>query len=246
MRLYFNGCSFTFGDGLERPELYAWPTLVAKEQEFFNDAVCGGTNDRIVYQTIKHINQFDKFYIAWTSYSRFTMYNPVDNFEVNFNSHLCLDASQHYSDDLKTNFFKYEDFGKMYYTYWYNELFSFKKWLQQILLLQSFFEVKKKKYIMFNMLNSNMSKWLTTSDNFNNSIRHLVCFDKMSDEQLLTEHNEIQELASQINTKSFIKWGECFFKIIDEKEEYKISKNNKHPSIKGHAKIAEIILSNEN
>ena len=65
MRLYFNGCSHTFGDDL----LYrnqAWPSLIAKKLQcdFVNDSVSGGTNDRIVYRTIKHANEFDRFYIA--------------------------------------------------------------------------------------------------------------------------------------------------------------------------------------
>lgn len=82
--------------------------------------------------------------IAWTDYTRFTEYNPVDNFEINFNAALNLDASLHYSDDLKNNYKKYKNYGDLYYKYWFNELYEFKKWLQQIMLLQSFFDVHKK------------------------------------------------------------------------------------------------------
>ena len=89
MRLYFNGCSHTYGDDL-LDRTTAWPSLIAKKYNcnFLNDSVSGGTNQRIIYRTIKHIDQFDKFYIAWTYTNRFTRWRGDNNFEVNFNSQL--------------------------------------------------------------------------------------------------------------------------------------------------------------
>jgi len=146
MNLYFNGCSFTYGDELQDPKNSAWPPLVAKTLgcNSLNDAVICGSNERIVYKTLFASNDFDYFMIAWTDYTRFTEYNPVDNFEINFNASLTLDVSLHYSDDLKNNYKKYKNYGDLYYKYWFNELYQFKKWLQQIILLQSFFDVHKK------------------------------------------------------------------------------------------------------
>ncbi len=61
MKLYFNGCSHTYGDDLTDFNK-AWPGLIAKQIgcNFVNDAVSGGTNDRIVYRTIKNAQNFDK------------------------------------------------------------------------------------------------------------------------------------------------------------------------------------------
>ena len=145
MRVYFNGCSLTYGDELSTPKISAWPTLMSKrlDLEFTNDAVNGGTNQRIMYKTIQEINNYDCFVIAWTTYTRFTEYNPVDNFEINFNPQLNLDVSLHHSDDLKLNYAKYQNYGTMYYKHWFNELYQFKQWLQQIILLQSLFKRKK-------------------------------------------------------------------------------------------------------
>ena len=84
MKLYFNGCSHTFGDDLDCPQIQSWPAIVGNKTGYshFNDAVSGGTNDRIVYSTIKHIDQFDQFYIAWTYTSRFTRYRVEKNLRI--------------------------------------------------------------------------------------------------------------------------------------------------------------------
>ena len=210
MSLYFNGCSFTYGDELTNPKHDAWPVLVSSrlESNFLNDAVSGGTNDRIVYNTVQNINHYDYFFIAWTFYGRFTERNPVDNFEINFNPQLKLDASLHYSNDLKKNYQKYKDYGTLYYKYWFNELYEFKKWLQQIVLLQSFFKVHNKPYLMLNTGDNNLSLWLQPKGKFIDATRHLLdFFDYLNDDQLLNEHLQIQELNSMIDKSTFIEWN---------------------------------------
>lgn len=210
MKLYFNGCSFTYGDELKNPIEQAWPALVASNLKFnfLNDAISGGTNDRIVYKTLLACRYYDYFFIAWTSYSRFTEYNPVDNFEINFNPTLNLHASLHYSNDLKENYSKYKNYGEMYYKHWYNELFEFKKWLQQIILLQSFFDQNKKQYLMLTTMNNNLSAWLSPAHRFIDSCRHLIdFFDYAHDDQLLQEHQEIQNLIFLIDKSKFIEWN---------------------------------------
>jgi len=245
MKLYFNGCSFTYGDGIINPSQNAWPSLVSKKLHhmFTNDAVSGGSNDRIVYRTIKNVDYYDKFFIAWTSYSRFTKYNPVDNFEINFNPNLNLNASLHHSDDLKLNYNKYKDFGNMYYKYWYNELYEFKNWLQQIILLQRFLESKNKDYIMMNMLNSTLSNWLSSKQDFIANIKEFICFDQMSDEQIFNEFDEINQYADEINKEKFINWGGSIGDIIIQKK-LTISISDSHPSIDGHKFITKLVLEN--
>jgi hypothetical protein len=217
MKLYFNGCSFTYGDELTNPQQSAWPTLVVDflKCDFSNDAISGGTNDRIMYKTIQNINNYDYFFIAWTTYTRFTEYNPVDNFEINFNPNLNLDASLHYSDDLKKNYKKYKDYGNLYYKHWFNELYEFKKWLQQIVLLQSFFKAHNKPYLMLNTISNNLSAWLQPQEKFIDATRHLLdFFNYLNDDQLLNEHLQIQELHSMINKSTFIEWNNWSIKNL--------------------------------
>jgi hypothetical protein len=210
MKLYFNGCSTTFGDELSNPQKDAWPALVAShlQFDFLNDAAPGGSNDRIVYKVCQHINHHDFFFIVWTTYTRFTEYNPVDNFEINFTPQMALDASSHYSDDLKKNYRKFKTYGEMYYKYWFNELYEFKKWLQQIVLLQSLFKSQGKKYLMLNNTDNHLSIWLQPQNMFIESVRPLLeFFDYLNDDQLLEEHRQIQELDSMIDKSKFIEWN---------------------------------------
>ena len=243
MKLYFNGCSFTYGDELKNPQQGAWPTLVSSQLKcnFLNDAVPGGTNDRTVYKTILNIDNYDYFFIAWTLYARFTEYNPIDNFEINFNPQLNLDPSSHYSDYLKKNYSKYKDYGQMYYTHWYNDLFEFKKWLQQIILLQSFFKQHNKSFLMLNTSNNNLPLWLQPQDKFINSTKTLLSFfDYLNDDQLLEEHAQIQKLYSMIDTSTFIEWNN--WSITDLSSTYKCGPGG-HILEEGHQAVANKVIN---
>jgi hypothetical protein len=242
MKLYFNGCSFTHGDELQNPSESAWPVLVSRhyKKEFLNDGISGGTNQRTVYKTILNIDQFDFFVIAWTDYSRFTLYNPVDNFEINFNPMLNLDASLHTSDDLKKNYKKYKEYGTLYYKHWFNDLYEFKKWLQQILMLQAFFNIKNKKYMMLNTFPNYLSNWLQPKENFIKSIKSLCTFfDYLNDDQLLQEHYQIQSMVSMIDAQKFIQWGD--WTIKDLSKQCAIGPGG-HILEDGHKKLSTIVI----
>ena len=233
MKLYFNGCSHTFGDDLINPKTQAWPTLISNNLncKFLNDSVSGGTNDRIMYQTIKNINNFDKFYIAWTYTSRFTRYKTDNNHEVNFNVHL--------THAMYGNNKEFTDYGKLHYRSWHNELFVFKIWLQNIILLQSLFKQKNKSYAMLNADHNNIDRWTTDIHNFNNSVKSLVCFDNMNDNQLLNEHKEIQQLLTQIDFEKFIGWNTWW--ISKFSQEYATGSTG-HLLEEGHNAVANQIL----
>ena len=247
IKLYFNGCSFTYGDGLDDPTNNSWPSLIAKHYNatYLNHAVCGGSNDRIIKGVVTNIKNYDKFYIGWSSYSRFVKYNPVDNFEILFTPELALNASLHYSDDLKTNYKKYKDFGKMYYKHWYNELYEFKGFLHQVILLQCLFEVNNKDYTMINML-SHIQPWVSPSDIFIENVKDLICFDAMSDDQIHNERKEINTLIDQIDLSKFVFWDYNVQSFIKDKNLI-ISSDDKHPSVLGHKAIAkEVLLHDSN
>jgi hypothetical protein len=242
MKLYFNGCSTTIGEELTNPEKDSWPSLVSSHLKlgFLNDAVSGGTNDRIVYKTCQNINQYDFFFIVWTSYTRFTEYNPVDNFEINFNPQLKLDVTLHHSDDLKKNYQKYKTYGELYYKHWFNELYEFKKWLQQIILLQSFFKMQGKNYLMLNNMNNHLSLWLQPQETFIQSVCPLLeFFDYVSDDQLLQEHHQIQELNSMIDQSKFIEWNNWF--LGDMTKKYPCGPRG-HILEDGHQAVAKKVL----
>lgn len=201
MKLYFNGCSHTYGDELSNPSVQAWPAIVAQdlECEFLNDSCSGGANDRILYRTINQIDQFDKFYIAWTYIERFTRYRADNNYEVCFNPQLT-----HAMYGTQTEF---QQYSKLHYNVWYNELYSFKFWLQDIILLQALFKSKNKSYVMINADNNLIDRWTSDWPLFKDSVKSLVCFDSMDDGQLYAEHLEIQNLLKQIDFSHYIGWN---------------------------------------
>jgi len=234
MNLYFNGCSHTFGDDLLTPDKDAWPAIIASKlsASFFNDAVSGGTNDRIVYNTIKNKKLYDKMYIAWTYTSRFTRFCADQNFDVHFNP------------QLVQMFFKdktfYSDYGKLHYTYWYNELYSFKCWLHQIILLQHYLDDTP--YCMINSGSNHISAWSSNLNDFYNNTKSLINY-ALSDEQVIQEYNEIQNLLNEIDFEHFLGWGD--WKITDLHSTFKLGTTN-HLLQDGHKEIARYILLNDN
>jgi len=236
MNLYFNGCSHTHGDELPDPSTQAWPAIVAQELgcTFLNDSCSGGTNDRIMYRTIKNIDQFDKFYIAWTYISRFTRYRADNNHEVNFNSHL--------THNLYSNTEEFQLYGLLHYKNWYNELYAFKLWLQNIILLQNLFRAKNKPYVMINTDNNMISQWTSDWPNFNNSVESLLCFKSMNDEQLFAEHQEIQQLVNQIDFLHYVGWNNWWLTQLVETH---IVSPTGHLLQDGHLATAHYILEKD-
>lgn len=234
MSLFFIGCSHTYGDDLANPSTDAWPAIIArsKNKDFVNLAVSGGSNDRIVYHTIKNSNNFDHFYIAWTYIQRFTRYRADNNFEINFNPGLL--------NTMYGNDYSFKEYSKLHYTYWYNELYAFKQWLQQIVLVQRYLESKNKSYTMINSCSNNINRWTCDWAVFNDNIKSLVCFDSMNDDQLLNEHKEIHELLNEIRIDRFVEWGS--WNIADLGQIYSTGATD-HLLEEGHQAVADYIMA---
>lgn len=231
MRIYACGCSFTYGDELKNPNKSAWPAKLAEKlsASINNNAVSGGTNSRTVYQTIKNTKEnYDLYLIAWTTYSRFTFYKSDNNFETNFNSNLI--------HSLYGNEKFYYNWGNNLYKYWYNDLFAFKLWLQQIIQLQQI--LKDKKYLMLNTMENNLSKWLSPKESFINSIKELINFSSMNDEQIIDEYEEIQYYISLVDFSKFYRWDE--FYIGQLTTQFPIGENG-HILEEGHVYLANLI-----
>ena len=231
MRIYACGCSFTYGDELKDPNISAWPAKLAEKlsASIDNNAVSGGTNTRTVYQTIKNTQEnYDLYLIAWTTYYRFTFYKSDNNFETNFNPNL--------THSLYGNEKFYYDWGNDLYKYWYNELFAFKLWLQQIIQLQQI--LKDKKYLMLNTMENNLSKWLAPKESFTESVKDLINIDSMNDEQIFDEYNEIQYYISLIDFSKFYCWNK--FYIGQLTTQFPVGESG-HILEEGHEYLANLI-----
>ena len=231
MRIYACGCSFTYGAELKNPNKSAWPARLAEKLSatIDNNATNGGTNARTLYQTIKNTQEnYDLYLISWTTYSRFTFYKSDNNFETNFNPHL--------EHTLYGNKKFYRNWGQDLYKYWYNDLFAFKLWLQQIIQLQQV--LKNKNYLMTNTMENNLSIWLSPKESFGSYVKELINFDLMNDEQIIDEYNEIQYYISLIDTSKFYRWNE--FCISDLCKTFPCGPKG-HILEEGHAQLANLI-----
>ena len=236
MKIYTIGCSFTYGDELSNPTKTSWPALLQEKYkcQLINDAVNGGSNQRTVYRLIKSLQEnFDLSIVAWTTYSRFTFYKSNNNNEVNFNPQL--------NSPIFNNNTLFKNWGETLYRVWYNELYAFKLWLQQIIQLQSL--LKHKNYLMINTMPNQLSSWLVPADKFIESTKHMVNIDHMNDEQLLAEYREIQYYVSLIDTTKFYKWAD--FAITELKSSFETGPGG-HILEKGHAHLANLIYNHIN
>jgi hypothetical protein len=235
MNLYFNGCSHTFGDDLVN-RTQAWPSLVAntRKYKFVNDAMSGGTNDRIMYRTMKYAHEFDAVCIAWTYTSRFTRYRADNNHDVNFNPGL--------KHSMYGNFSEFKNYGRMHYQFWHNELYNFKIWLQNIILMQRYLNSINTPYVMINANHNYIDRWSCDRNLFKNSVKSLLCFDLITDEQLDAEQTEIQLLIDQIDTKHYLGWNSWW--ITQLHQLYALGPTG-HLLETGHKAIADYILSHD-
>jgi len=229
MKIYVTGDSWTKGDGLAYPELESWPSILGNMlgAQVYNDAFLSGSNAHFMYKVIKHLkDDFDLYLIAWTHTSKFTFYKNDNNHDVHFNT------------ILKNNFYDQQDYykiwGRTLFQVWHNKLYAFKLWLQQIIQMQAVLERANKNYLMVNTHSNNLDQWLAPWPNFIDSVKNLINFNIMSDEQIYAEYEEINYYVKLINTDRFYKWNQFYIKQLKFNE----VGSDKHPDAIGHIAIA--------
>jgi hypothetical protein len=235
MNLYINGDSYTYGSELPDPATQAWPMLLAKKlnADLVCDAQNGGSNYRTLYQTMKSTcDDYDFTIVAWSTPSRFTFYNAENNHGIDFNPKL--------SNTMYSKESYYKEWGETLYKHWYNELYAFKIWLQQIIQLQTVLKAKDRPYLMLTTYQNNLDKWLAPRDKFIESIKDLVNFEIMDDQQLYAEHEEIQYYLSQIDTTKFYQWSSFF--IIDLCKQFPCAPRGLHFLEEGHQHMADSLF----
>jgi hypothetical protein len=237
MKLYFNGCSHTYGDDLKNKS-HAWPYIVSKNynSECFNDSVSGGTNDRILYNTLNYINDYDKFYIAWTYVSRFTRYRSDNNYEINFN---CNFIHGMYGKKIE-----FLDYAKLHYRHWYNELYEFKIWLQKIIFLQNTFKQLEKSYQMIFLVDNKIKEYISNRQTFQKQVKFLESFEITSDDTFDQHFSDIQNYVNLIDYTKLIDWNTNYIKVNELKKVFPVG-NTKHLLDAGHQHIAEYVLKHD-
>ena len=141
--LYTIGDSFTYGAELANPEQDAWPVLVARKanMKLLNEGEPGVGNEYIIKKTILAVSKHkpDLVIIGWTSCSRQEFADYVGVFDIwpTHNRRRFKNAEQRHRLPLID-----------YITRYNNDLHEYRRWLRQIVLLQSFLQVNNQKYLM--------------------------------------------------------------------------------------------------
>ena len=150
--LYTVGDSFTYGQELPNPEQQAWPVLLADRLGYrlINDGRPGVGNEYIVKQTIKAVAKYkpELVVVAWTSCGR----------QEHADEHGVYDIwpgcnSRAFSED-RSGKLEYRHELIKYITVNNNAEHEYRRWLRQVILLQSFLQNHGIEYIMCNVFDN--------------------------------------------------------------------------------------------
>ena len=93
---------------------------------------------------------------------------------------------------------------------------------------------------MINTMHNNMDKWFAPKGQFIDSVRELINFDIMTNEQIFDEYNEIQYYIQLIDTSMFYNWNK--FYIQDLCKKFPCGPNG-HILEDGHTHLAELLYN---
>jgi hypothetical protein len=144
--IYINGCSWTYGDGLENPEQENFSVNLKKiygADECINDSQRGGSNDRIARTTINFLlankDHWDDLLvvIGWSCPHRTEFWSDMQSEWEWINQYRQGERSE---KGLK---------ARAYYGTIWNETQAFTNYYMNVITLQSFFKANNIKYFMF-------------------------------------------------------------------------------------------------
>ncbi len=148
--LYTVGDSFTYGQELPNPATQAWPVLLADRLGYrlINDGRPGVGNEYIVKQTIKAVAKHkpELVVVAWTSCGRQEHADEWGAYDVWPGC-----SSRAFDEDPKLQYRK--ELIK-YITVNNNAEHEYRRWLRQVILLQSFLQNHGIEYIMCNVFDN--------------------------------------------------------------------------------------------
>ena len=148
--LYTIGDSFTYGQELPDPNQQAWPRLLADKLDYrlLNDGRPGVGNEFIVKKTIQAVAEHkpDLVVVAWTSCGRQEHADEWGAYDIWPGC-----SSRVFDEDPKLQYRK--ELIK-YITVNNNAEHEYRRWLRQVILLQSFLQNHGIEYIMCNVFDN--------------------------------------------------------------------------------------------
>ena len=148
MILYTIGDSFTYGDELSDPVKEGWPHKLASRlnYELINDGRSGVGNEFIIKKTMQAVAQHkpDLVIVAWTSCGRIEFADEWGAYDIWPGCN-----SREFSSDRSGKLEYRHDLIKYITTYNDSE-HEYRRWLRQVVLLQSFLKTHAVDYLMCN------------------------------------------------------------------------------------------------
>lgn len=211
--LYTIGDSFTYGQELANPEQSCWPRLVANAigYELINDGRPGVGNEFMIKKTMQAVGKLkpDLVIVSWTSAGRVEL---ADEWGAYTTWPAC--SSRVFDEDPKLSYRKQLI---KYITTYNNELHEYRRWLRQVILLQSFLKCYNIKY------------------------KFVSAFDNQSRNEKYMKHND--GYVQMIDTDNFVGWP---YNGLVEWAYGTPQGPGGHPLEKGHKRIADTIYANIN
>lgn len=161
MILLANGCSFTEGYGLRDSNL-SWPHQLGYFLGYNtkNLALGGASNDRIFRTTIEYLNiepTPNLVVIGWTMLNRAEL-SCESGMYLRLTSTGCLPDTTEFTKDLST-------VHKFWLHNLYNEYINFRNWINGVLHLQNYLDLKQIPYIFFSAIDTNyINEFINESD----------------------------------------------------------------------------------
>jgi len=204
MNILTVGCSFTHGSELTNPAISAWPYLLGQQNnwEVNNQGIGGGSNDRSVRVCFEEVqNKYDLIVVAWTIHERIEVPSELGLLNVTLGY-----AEKHNLSWATEYFIKH-----------YDRLYSYQRWLRQVIMLQSYFKQINQQYLFL----STFGIW--------SDLR-----EAHYDEYML----KLQYLVDQVDSAYYIDWPK--WGMVDWQGDCPRGPGG-HPLEVGHQRIAERI-----
>ena len=243
-KVLFAGCSFTHKCGFSPANqlLYHWPHLLESHFKFDskNIALGGASNSEIFYRTVEQlsINKYDVAVVQWSNISRLWVYNSqnnIDDFTILNNGRI-----KGFIVDRSAT----QQFADLYYKHFFNTMVSVKRWLLDIIALESLLSRTNTKHIFV----KGFDNCLTLFSDFKKSgakeisdgLKLFVDFDNRPDDYMLQKINEIWLLMDVVSKFNWINFdSDSFSNFPIEKDD--VACDGIHPGKKSNQKLADQI-----
>ena len=160
MRVLALGCSFTKGAELTDPNISAWTSVLAQNLgwQIDNHAEHGGSNDMMFRKAIEMSDDYDLVIVAWTE---------VHRLEVWVNDPVVVDGVVRYkvgpASITSNHCEKMFPWSEEYFSRHANIGYNIRRWLVQVIALQSYFDSVNKKFIFLSAFgNTEKISWVRT------------------------------------------------------------------------------------